>query len=61
MCFDVGNVVLFDIFLIGINLCNYCVMLKSASALSLVNDDIENTGSRDKIVFDLLGINVLSV
>ena len=61
MCLDIGNVILLDILVIGINLCNDCVVLHTSLALTLVNDDIDYAGSCNELVFDFFGINVLTV
>ena len=61
MCLDIGDVVLLDILVIGIDLGNDCVVLHTSLALTLVNDDVDDTGSCNELVFNLLGVNVLTV
>ena len=61
MCVDIGNAVLLDIILIGINLSNDGVVHKASLALSLVNYDIDNAGNCDELRLNLLGVNVLTV
>ena len=46
---------------IGINFRHDGIMYTSSFALSLVYDDIKNTGNCSQLVLDFLGIDVLSV
>ena len=58
---NIYDIVLLDILIIGINLGNDCVVLNATLALSLVDDDLKDTGSCDQLVFNFLGIYVFAV
>ena len=61
MSLEVLNIILGNVIGIGINLCNDGVIRNASLGMALVNYYIKNAGSGNKLVFDLLGINVLSV
>ena len=61
MCLDIGDAVLFDIVLVGIDLGDDGIVHDTALGLTLIDDDIENTGCCDQLVFDFLGIDILAV
>jgi len=42
---DVFNIVILDIFFVGIDFSNYLIVLNAANALTLVYDNIQNTGN----------------
>ena len=61
VCFNVGNAVLFQIVLVGIDFRDDGIVRYAAFALPFVNDDVENAGRCREFVFDLFRVNILAV
>ena len=57
----IGYTVILKPLFIGINFRHDGIMYTSSFALSLVYDDIKNTGNCSQLILDFLGIDVLSV
>ena len=61
ICLYVGNSVLFDKLFIRKYFRNYCIILHTSAALSLIHNDILYAGNRDQFVFNFFGVNIFTV
>ena len=58
---NVGDTIFLHVFLVGEYLCYNGIVVRAATALTLVHDNVDKTGNCSELALDLLGIYVLTV